>query len=572
MKKIFYSLLLFILFSPAGIAAAESINVFDVEITPNTDGSFQVTEKIVYDFGELSRHGIFRHLDKTHHQPASVWYKKRHIDIDLMEVLADNKTAQYEISDSVDRLTIKIGDPNVEISGVHLYTITYRVDGGLSYYPDENVTELYWNVTGHEWMVPIKRAIARVSTAGDLLEEERSCFAGWIGETNTCDGIVATSTHMVFVSPYLPPGSGFTIAQSLDHKAVAKVVVEDSLTWIFWVLGGFAWLVLAIWFVYRYKTKYNPHTTVVSQYEPFEDFKPMFTGVLQDGRLDARDITAGLVYLAEQGFIKIRKTNEKVLLIFDVDDYEVTLLKDPDLVETDFLREVLLLLFNSYDSVGETIKLSKLKSNSGKRSANAKAVKKLKNAVLDDLERRGYFERFLDTSTLTVVVMLGAIAVPFVFPLLIGFAGTTVFPVAVIAIATLVVLGFAYQRRTRKGYEALNHLKGFKDFLSVTDKERFKFHNAPDKNPEQFMRFLPYAIALGVEKEWSEVFSEIQIPNPEWYEGSNIGTTFSAAALSNDLGAFATSFTQSTSSQSSASSGGGGFSGGGAGGGGGGSW
>ncbi len=138
----------------------------------------------------------------------------------------------------------------------------------------------------------------------------------------------------------------------------------------------------------------------------------------------------------------------------------------------------------------------------------------------------------------------------------------------VFLISGLVLSLCLFERRTKVGYEALDHLKGFKEFLSVTDAERFKFHNAPEKSPEQFMTYLPYAIAFRVEKQWATVFEGISIPNPSWYDGGSVGA-FSAANLTSSLGAFSTSFT--ASSGTSASSGGG-SSGGGGGGGGGGSW
>ena len=130
---------------------------------------------------------------------------------------------------------------------------------------------------------------------------------------------------------------------------------------------------------------------------------------------------------------------------------------------------------------------------------------------------------------------------------------------------------FAEGRRTHKGYEALDHLKGFKTFLSVTEKERYIFHNAPEKNAEQFMEYLPYAIAFGVEKEWSKTFESLTIQNPDWYDGGAGTHTFNALALSNSLGGFSTAFASSSGTGGSASSGGG-SSGGGSGGGGGGSW
>jgi uncharacterized membrane protein len=111
------------------------------------------------------------------------------------------------------------------------------------------------------------------------------------------------------------------------------------------------------------------------------------------------------------------------------------------------------------------------------------------------------------------------------------------------------------------------HLKGFKLFLSVTDKARFDFHNAPERSPEQFMQYLPYAIAFGVEEKWAEVFADMEITNPGWYESDTAGTSFAAAAFAHDLTSFSSAVTTSTQASS-----GGGSVGGGGGGGGGGSW
>ena len=152
--------------------------------------------------------------------------------------------------------------------------------------------------------------------------------------------------------------------------------------------------------------------------------------------------------------------------------------------------------------------------------------------------------------------------------LLANIEKTIFMPVTVVVLGSMTVFILAVQRRTKKGYESLNHLKGFRDFLSVTEKERYKFHNAPEKSPQQFMQYLPYAVAFGVEKEWAEIFKDISIANPDWYRGDSV-STFSALALTNDLSAFSNSFTASAGSSPSS---GGGSSGGGIGGGGGGSW
>ena len=75
------------------------------------------------------------------------------------------------------------------------------------------------------------------------------------------------------------------------------------------------WLLYFARSIYRLRTKDRFNKPVIAQYEPIKGYLPMYTGVLYDGQLDPRDITAGIIYMAEQGFIKIKRTEKKVLLV-----------------------------------------------------------------------------------------------------------------------------------------------------------------------------------------------------------------------------------------------------------------
>jgi uncharacterized membrane protein len=132
--------------------------------------------------------------------------------------------------------------------------------------------------------------------------------------------------------------------------------------------------------------------------------------------------------------------------------------------------------------------------------------------------------------------------------------------------------GVVMPKRTKEGVLALEEIKGFKLFLSVTETERLKFHNAPAKKPELFEKYLPYAMVLKVEKEWAKQFEGLFTEPPTWYEGN--WQTFSLISLTSNLNAFSSvaSSTLTPSAPSSGSGFSGGSSGGGFGGGGGGSW
>jgi len=152
-------------------------------------------------------------------------------------------------------------------------------------------------------------------------------------------------------------------------------------------------------------------------------------------------------------------------------------------------------------------------------------------------------------------------------------------PVVSIVVSCIIIALFGMQmsKKTKLGAETKDYILGFKLFLSVTEKDRLDFHNAPEKNPEQFMEFLPYAIALGVENKWAKQFENIYITQPSWYQG-NMAGAFVASSFVSHMTDFSKSVNTGMAyvSKSAASGGfgggGGGFSGGGFGGGGGGSW
>jgi hypothetical protein len=161
--------------------------------------------------------------------------------------------------------------------------------------------------------------------------------------------------------------------------------------------------------------------------------------------------------------------------------------------------------------------------------------------------------------------------------------GPTILTLAVIVVMVFVMAGFALimKRPTMLGRKLLDEMLGFKDYLEVAEKDEMNLRNPPEKTPELFERYLPFALALGVDLLWAEKFarvlSAVERPDggtyrPVWYNGS-----WSVTNLAGSTSQLSSSLNSSISSSvtppgSSSGSGGGGFSGGGAGGGGGGGW
>ena len=178
---------------------------------------------------------------------------------------------------------------------------------------------------------------------------------------------------------------------------------------------------------------------------------------------------------------------------------------------------------------------------------------------------------------------------------LVIFLSGVKFPVVLLVIAALLlitnILFYHWlEAPTIFGRKVMDKIEGFKLYLSKAEKHRIEFFNPPERTPEHFEQLLPFAMALGVAKQWGEKFESVlrsaqSAPGqagsyqPSWYSGSRRFTDMSTSSFASNLsGSFTSAVASSSTPPGSSSSGGGGFSGGGGssggggGGGGGGGW
>ena len=124
--------------------------------------------------------------------------------------------------------------------------------------------------------------------------------------------------------------------------------------------------------------------------------------------------------------------------------------------------------------------------------------------------------------------------------------------------------------------QMMGRLLGFKEFIETAEKPRLEQLQADD--PQYFYKVLPYAMVFGFSDKWENLFKEIKVDKPEWYDSA---TPLMGAALTHNMmhnfsstvsSAITTISHSSSGGGGGGFSGGGGFAGGGGGGGGGGSW
>jgi len=303
--------------------------------------------------------------------------------------------------------------------------------------------------------------------------------------------------------------------------------------------------------------------TIIAQFDAPDNLTPAEVGTIIDEKAHKRDISAEIINLAIKGYIKIKRIEVKG--IFKSVDYELFKLKDENSLANPFERELMTSLFKKKIE----IKLSSLKDKF------YKDLKKVEKEIYESIVSKGYFLKNPNKVRGTYI------GIGFAILVLSWFSGPIFnwFGVVNIAISGILVIIFSFfmPKKAKKGVLAKEYILGLKNYLTVAEKDRIKFHNAPEKNPEHFEKLLPYAMVLGVEKEWAKQFENIYDQQPSWYNDPS-HAHFTAFVLASSLNSFQTkantTLTSRPSSASSGSSGfgGGGFSGGGFGGGGGGSW
>ena len=139
------------------------------------------------------------------------------------------------------------------------------------------------------------------------------------------------------------------------------------------------------------------------------------------------------------------------------------------------------------------------------------------------------------------------------------------FYVAAIATGAIIAgFGWVMSARTADGVRALHNVLGFEDFLGHVEADRME---RLEKTPATFEKYLPYAMALGVEKRWVGAFQGIFTQPPAWFQGSP-GSMFVPLAFVNSMDMMTVRAGQMMTSAPRSSSGGSGFGGGGGSGGG----
>ncbi|HET8945146.1 MAG TPA: DUF2207 domain-containing protein [Dehalococcoidia bacterium] len=595
-----------ILTTPARADEGWVITSFDATYAINEDGTVRATEDIRVDFGAQEHHGIFRDI------PVEYEYDKdnnRLIRLTGITVDDGSNAHPFEAFSNGKNLRIKIGDPDVLVSGEQRYRIQYTINRGLNPFPDHD--EFYWNVTGNDWPVTIEAADATV-VFPTATQFSLACYVGPVGSTAPCvSDELATMEGAVFLTDSaLPEGSGLTIVlgvpkgvidvgppelvdanetigeQVSDFLGLSPGPIIASLALLFagiaavirqwWIAGRDRWYGDMFHVADRAKSETKPlgaHESIVTEFTPPEvdgavarRLRPAEIGLLVDEKADTLDVTATIVDLAVQKRLVIKETEEGgVLGLFKKKDYELEKLEAPEAGMLPYEKKLLDSLFDD----GSPVKLSDLKNKFYKDLAKVK--EQLYREVTTGLK---FFPRDPDTTRNAYLVAGIVIAgVGGILTYLLGaFLGAGIVGIPVIVAGILLLaLSPSMPRRTADGRVMYRRCLGFRRYIETAETARQEFA----EKANLFQEYLPYAIVFRCVDKWAKAFEGLddEATRPGWYYGRG---PFMAAAFASSVNDFSESISSVMAStpggRGGSGFGGGGFSGGGGGGGGGGSW
>jgi uncharacterized membrane protein len=553
--------------------SSEKIKNFFVEITVNKDSSLIIKESILYDFGEIFKHGIYRTIPL------------KDIKIKVLKVVDEfDYPYPFKVSKESGYLKIKIGDPNKVIKGEHTYNIFYKVSGGLGFFRDHD--ELYWNVTGNEWEVPIEKSEALIHLPEKISQENLKfdCFTGSFGsKEKDCRFRSDDNGNINFQSNgSLHSREGLTIVLGWPKGLIKEPSIIQRFFWnleIFWPL-----FIPLFAFTYLFKEWWEKgkdpriKKTIIAQYEPPDNLRPAEVSLIMKQKVQPRDVSATLIDLAVRGYIKIREVKTEMLGIFKKNDYELMKLKDFDDFKEDlrdYERELLRRIFIpkserellSSVSAQQTTLLSSLENKFHQH------LSKIMKEVYSGISQFKYFTS--DPQKITKKWLSWGTAIIVISCILPAFHLSGFFLFISLLISGILICIFSpfMPKRTEKGTEAYWHILGFKEYINTAEKYRAQFY----EKENIFEKYLPYAIIFGLVNKWAKAFEGIYHNPPSWYEG-DFGPQFTTLVFINSIDRSLSSVNRAFVSRPGGGMGGvsgfggGGFAGGGGGGGGGGSW
>jgi hypothetical protein len=584
-----YPLLLCAFCICANVFADDSQRIlsFDSFIQIHEDGSMMVRETITMQVtADHSQWGISRDFPTRY---SNQYGNQIQVDFAVQEILRDSKPVAYHLTDVDNGVRVDIGDKKEPLdSGLYTYQIAYITDRQLGSF--QNRDELFWNVTGNAWDDTIEKATVAVNLPSSIprADVQFNAFCGSIDNPETNYQTFWDSDLINFVvTRELKAKEGFTIVLSWPKGFIVRPTFSQKSTFfIINNIGLLVGLIGTIGLLFYYLSVWErvgkgpSKAEILPIYHPPNNLSPAAVRFVAKMEFDAKTFAAAIVSMAVKGYLTIQQTKNI---------FKLTLTKKSQILLSPEEKKIADKLFN--DRVCIELK------NQNRYTLHG-ALKALHDILTLQYHRVYFFTNrkyFIPGAILSgVVIVISAIvasvveglfvslwlgiwsvgviyllkqlfdswvgtrqggwpailsaifstvvALPFVISEFFGlsFLARIGSPYLIIILVALVFLNLLFYQLlkapTRASRSILDQIEGFKLYLTTSDKGSGQHVNTG----KVFETNLPFAIALDVEKEWSEKFEKAlslssTTYTPSWYSGG-LWTQFNSIGFASELG------------------------------------
>ena len=628
MKSFGLMLPMLLMLLSASVSAAEFIESYHSDIEVQRNGDLLVTETIrVHAEGKAIRRGIYRDFPIRYRDLEG---KNHSVGFELLSVKRDNRSEPFRTKSLSNGTRVYIGDRDVYLPrGFYDYQISYSSSRQLGFFDDFD--ELYWNVTGSGWAFEILQASARVSLPGSADNLSLTGYTGPRGATEQnldFRRIDASRAYFVTTRP-LATREGLTIVMGWPKGLVQEPDAAQQRAWFYAdnkasiiIVAGTLVLLIYYLLMWRRFGRDPPAGVIIPQYRAPVGYSPASMRYIERMGYDKTCFTTAIINLAVKGAIDIgddagdfqlRKTGPaRSPLAAGESEVLGGLFKDGsdsiDIVRTNH-SQLARAISKHKKSLNKDYEKQYFKTNSGWLFPGVLLSLALGAYAIVSLPSEEIIMKTLFLGIFTMIPLMiiyraiskilgmgkngflryGIFLIPMFlffwfffssgFPF-IEFAEDVPIPLVGGLVAMLAMHYFFYQwlkAPTLAGRRLLDQIEGFKHYLQVAEDDEIALRNAPNFSTDIYETWLPYAIALDLENEWTAKLNRAiaagtvdgSYARPTWYHAQgHSGRHFSSALA----GSFDSAISSSSVAPGSSSGSSGGSSGGGGGGGGGGGW
>jgi hypothetical protein len=493
----------FVLLFSALAHGATPLDTFDTVLGIQRDGSVVVVER----FAPVTPQKTINWSTSAEYPGTWGIHDPRVVEI-LQVTTADGHPLYYEVRHPLRRLEVKI-----DAAGAKEIRLVYSVRNGVRFLNDRD--ELQWSA-GQGWRGETKSATlfvqvppelantvrAQAYVRGQGLLPVRPTDAGPDRVWFEANGSIGPRDQLL-LDVVLPKGE---LQEPASGRRFGWFVAANTIVLL--PLGTLAVMLLLRTLK---RLPQRPDYVITPRYEPPAGLTPAEVGLLVDDRLDPRDVTATFLDLAVRGLIRLEPCKPDEGVAFDGHDFKLRSLRPKDDWYALPLHERTLLFHTFYG--GEWTKLSSLTLRF------YTIVPLMRRQVAQLLRTKGMYwtdPDYAQSARMTLLLTFFGIALAIQLFGLFSFASSWLLSFLAVGISALIVhyFGRGITSKTMKGLRSYEQILGFQEFLDSVERDRLQRLPA-----ELFEKWLPYAMALGVEHHWARNFEGVAIPRIEWVSG-----------------------------------------------------